>query len=66
VSVAGGSCVWNSLAKALHMLRDGFSLKIGDGSSSVWYDPWVIKENLCSVVPFVAIQDRFENQGYMV
>jgi hypothetical protein len=57
VSVAGGSCVWNSLAKALHMLRDGFSLKIGDGSSRVWYDPWVIKDNLCPVVPFVAIQD---------
>jgi hypothetical protein len=39
------------------MLRDGFSLKIGDGSSRVWYDPWVIKDNLCPVVPFVAIQD---------
>ncbi|MCH81398.1 RNA-directed DNA polymerase (Reverse transcriptase) [Trifolium medium] len=56
VSVSGGSCIWNSLSKALHMLRDGFTFKIGDGNSRFWYDPWVLKEKLCSVVPFVAIQ----------
>jgi ribonuclease HI len=57
VSATGGSCVWNSLGKALHMLKDGFTFKIGDGNSSFWYEPWVVKEKLCSVVPFVAIQD---------
>ncbi|GAU48983.1 hypothetical protein TSUD_245740 [Trifolium subterraneum] len=57
VSVSGGSCIWNSLAKALHMLRDGFTFKIGDGNSRFWYYPWALKENLCSTVPFVAIQD---------
>jgi hypothetical protein len=57
VSAAGGSCVWNSLGKALHMLKDGFTFKMGDGNSSFWYGPWVLKEKLCSVVPFVAIQN---------
>jgi hypothetical protein len=57
VSVSGGSCIWNSLAKALHMMRDGFTFKIGDGNSRFWYDPLALKENLCSTVPFVAIQD---------
>jgi hypothetical protein len=39
------------------MLKDGFTVKIGNGNSRFWYDLWVLKEKLCSVVPFVAIQD---------
>ncbi|GAU43449.1 hypothetical protein TSUD_140860 [Trifolium subterraneum] len=55
-----GKLIWevsNSPAKALHMMRDGFTFKIGDGNSRFWYDPLALKENLCSTVPFVAIQD---------
>ncbi|PNX74924.1 ribonuclease H, partial [Trifolium pratense] len=57
VRIYGGSAVWNSLVKAMNMLRDGFTLKIGDGNSSFWFDPWVFKERLSSVVPYVDIHD---------
>jgi hypothetical protein len=57
VRVTGGSAIWNSVRKAMSMLRDGFTLKIGDGNSSFWYDPWVFKEKLSSLVPYVDIHD---------
>jgi hypothetical protein len=57
VTVTGGSVIWNAVAKAMKILKDGFTFKIGDGESSFWYDPWVLKDRLCSVVPVVAIQD---------
>jgi hypothetical protein len=57
VSVVGGSLIWNSVVKAIRMLEDGFIFKIGDGNSSFWYDSWIVKEKLSSLVPFVAIQD---------
>ncbi|PNX58728.1 ribonuclease H, partial [Trifolium pratense] len=56
-SVAGGSVVWNSMSKALTVLQDGFTFKIGDGNANFWYDSWVFKEKICSMIPFVAIQD---------
>jgi hypothetical protein len=49
--------IWNAVAKAIQILKEGFTLKIGDGESSFWYDSWVLKERMCSVVPVVAIQD---------
>jgi hypothetical protein len=49
--------IWNVVKKAMTRLKDGFQLKIGDGESSFWYDSWVLKERLCTIVPFVAIQD---------
>jgi hypothetical protein len=49
--------IWNAVAKAMQILKEGFTLKIGDGESSFWYDYWVLKERMCSVVPVVAIQD---------
>jgi hypothetical protein len=55
VPVSGGSTVWNSINKALNLLKDGFTMKIGDGNSKFWYDLWVLKEKLCLMVPFVAI-----------
>jgi hypothetical protein len=56
-SIAGGSVIWNSILKVVYMLRDGFTLKIGDGSSKFWYDPWVFKDKLSSLIPFVDIHD---------
>ncbi|GAU10809.1 hypothetical protein TSUD_424890, partial [Trifolium subterraneum] len=56
-NVVGGSVIWNAVKKAMSRLKDGFKFKIGDGESSFWYDSWVLKERLCTVVPFVAIQD---------
>ncbi|MCH91839.1 RNA-directed DNA polymerase (Reverse transcriptase) [Trifolium medium] len=43
--------------EVMHMLKDGFIFKIGNGETSFWYDSWVLKERLCTVVPFVAIRD---------
>ncbi|XP_045831415.1 uncharacterized protein LOC123922770 [Trifolium pratense] len=57
VNVTGGSVIWNSVAKAMNKLKDGFIFKIGNGETSFWFDFWVLKERLCTVVPFVAIQD---------
>ncbi|PNX59336.1 hypothetical protein L195_g059639, partial [Trifolium pratense] len=57
VTVTGGSVIWNSMAKAVQMLKDGFTFKVGNGETSFWYDPWILKEKLCTVVPYVAIQD---------
>ncbi|MCH84332.1 RNA-directed DNA polymerase (Reverse transcriptase), partial [Trifolium medium] len=57
VSVAGGSLIWNSIAKALRMLQDGFWFKIGDGNTNFWFEPRLYKERLSTAVPFVAIQD---------
>jgi hypothetical protein len=56
-SVTCGSVIWNSMAKAIGCLRDRFTFKIGDGNSNFWFDFWVFKEKLGSMVPFVAIQD---------
>jgi hypothetical protein len=56
-SIAGGSVIWNSILKAVYMLRDEFTHKIGDGSSKFWYDPWVFKDKLSSLIPFVDIHD---------
>jgi hypothetical protein len=57
VTVTGGSVIWNAVAKAMQILKNGFTFKIGDGESSFWYDSWILKETLCSIVPIVAIQD---------
>jgi hypothetical protein len=56
-SATSGSVIWNSMTKAIGCLRDGFTFKIDDGNSNFWFDSWVFKEKLGSMVPFVAIQD---------
>jgi hypothetical protein len=56
-SIAGWSMIWNSILKVVYTLCDGFTLKIGDGSSKFWYDPWVFKDKLCWMVSFVDIHD---------
>lgn len=43
--------------KALSVLEEGFQLKIGEGNTSLWYDPWVLKERLCDIVWAVNIHD---------
>lgn len=52
-----GSTTWNNILKASKQLADGFFYKIGDGSTSFWYTPWLYKEPLSSLVPFVDIHD---------
>lgn len=52
-----GSHMWRSLVKALNELKGGFEMKLGNGSCSVWYTPWVTHHSLCHTIPFVDIQD---------
>lgn len=33
------SCVWNSIIKARDILKDGYSLRVGVGNVSFWYEP---------------------------
>jgi hypothetical protein len=39
------------------MLKDGFSWRVGSGSSSFWFTPWVAFGRLGSLVPYVDIHD---------
>jgi hypothetical protein len=39
----------------LEALRQGFQFRIGDGSSSFWYDNWTGLGALCHLVDFVII-----------
>lgn len=52
-----GSYVWTSICKAKEVLKGGFKLRLGDGSSSFWYDDWMSLGPLCQQVDFVAIHD---------
>lgn len=38
-----GSPIWNSMMKALDYLDQGIVLKIGDGNTNMWYQPWVLR-----------------------
>lgn len=52
-----GSTVWQAILKARDVLMDGFSFKLGSGSSSLWYDEWLGNFKLCDLVPVVDIHD---------
>lgn len=38
-------------------MEDGLHFKIGNGATSMWYEPWLLKDPVCHLVPFVQIQD---------
>ena len=52
-----GSSVWNTIMKALFVLKDGFEFRLGDGSSSFWFSNWSTDGKLAVKVPFVDIHD---------
>lgn len=51
------SPILNAIVKAFQMMKDGFRFKFGNGTTGVWYEPWLLKDPLCHLVPFVHIQD---------
>lgn len=56
-SKSSGSPIWNAISKARLELQDGYSFRIGDGCTSVWYTPWSPYGKISSLVPFVDIHD---------
>lgn len=43
--------------KSLKLLEDGFRLKVGNGDTSFWFEPWLFKVPLSLLVPFVDVHD---------
>lgn len=41
----------------MDVLRTGYSMRIGSGDSSFWFDSWITLGPLCALVDFVDIQD---------
>lgn len=52
-----GSVVWNSIAKAKSVCKDGYRVRVSDGFSSFWYDLWSSLGHLGSHVDYVNVQD---------
>lgn len=51
------SFIWNSIIKAENILLDGYSLRIGAGNVSFWYEPWSRLGSLCNLVDYVVVHD---------
>ncbi|KAK7313676.1 hypothetical protein VNO77_38866 [Canavalia gladiata] len=49
--------VWQAIQKALALLCEGYSLKLGKGDSSFWYSDWSSMEKLVDKVHYVDIHD---------
>jgi hypothetical protein len=54
---SSSSSTWLSIIRAKDILKEGFSLHGGSGSSSFWFTPWTALGRLGSLVPFVDIHD---------
>lgn len=52
-----GSFIWNSILKAKDILGDGYTLRLGAGNVSFWYEDWSKLGPLCNLVDYVAIHD---------
>ncbi|XP_057432117.1 uncharacterized protein LOC130724865 [Lotus japonicus] len=46
-----------AIQKARDVIIEGFSYKLGNGSSSFWYDEWLGNYKICDLVPAVDIHD---------
>ncbi|RDX75326.1 hypothetical protein CR513_44813, partial [Mucuna pruriens] len=53
-----GSSTWNSILKALESLEGGFVIRLRDGNSSLWFDPWVSKTSLGMQYPLCELQSK--------
>ncbi|XP_057419083.1 uncharacterized protein LOC130713326 [Lotus japonicus] len=53
----GTSYVWRGILKARDAVAQGFGVKLGAGTSSLWYSNWLGTGTLASRLPFVHITD---------
>ena len=54
---SNSSHVWKAIHRTSMFFKDGFRLRLGDGSASLWYDNWTSVGPLYRVVDFVHISD---------
>ena len=54
---AKGSPTWSSIMHAKNVLKDGFSWRVGSGSSSFWFCPWSSLGFIGSFPPYIDIHD---------
>ncbi|KAJ1430356.1 putative ribonuclease H protein [Sesbania bispinosa] len=57
VAPTSSSFVWRSIIKAKEDLKEGFTMSLKSGFTSLWYSDWISLGKLCNVVPFVHISD---------
>ena len=57
VCSVSSSPIWKAISKTAVELKDGFRIRIGDGSSSLWYDEWIKDGSICSLVDYVYVSD---------
>lgn len=56
-SNAKASITWRSIVKARDALREGFDMRLGSGSSPLWYSDWLQCGPLCYLLDYVHISD---------
>jgi hypothetical protein len=63
-----GSPIWNEILKTHNVLEDGFTYKIGDGDTNMWFHSWIVKHPLINVVQNISpdhlclkIKDLWDN-----
>lgn len=54
---AGDSYIWRGIIKAKDVLKDGISVRLGQGLSSLWFTDWLGTGKLCDRVPYVHVAD---------
>lgn len=54
---SAGSQVWKAILWAKNKLCNGYELRLGDGSSNLWFDKWLGGSLLCHALPFVDTAD---------
>ena len=57
VCSALSSSIWSAICKTASVLKYGFRIRLGDGSSSLWYDSWTKDGPICAMVDYVHISN---------
>ncbi|KAJ1402672.1 Ribonuclease H-like superfamily [Sesbania bispinosa] len=57
ITKPAASPVWKGIIKAKDSLKTGFSLRLREGNTPIWYTDWTGCGNICDLVPFVNTQD---------
>ena len=51
------SSIWRAICKSASLIKDGFRVRLGNGSSSFWFHPWIRKGSLCNLADFIHVTD---------